>query len=371
MRQNQGHSQGTHSIVVLGMHRSGTSALAGALIRQGGHAGKEDELVPATDANPRGHSERVDVVERNEALLNEMCHSQYPDMRHCDAFLHPEDLDGCAWVFAAWLEAMTEPGTGADSPTEVERCVRGLSTACPENQPLVLKDPRFSFTFPFWRPALTAPRAIIMLRNPSDVAASLFRRDGIDPDLGFHLWYRYTTSALRVTEGVPRMVVDYDRLIGDPHTTLSQVLRFLERQSTPGLGGTIEHAAATLEPGLRHSGDISCFIPSPAISALYDRLRSCPESDGQETVPLPRDQVDHIGHWSRAIYVARLIQLRNSRDTLGVMVQNGEVAVERINRHPVAGPVLELLRFMKRDPHFGRIQGQKLPGVQREHSATT
>src|SRR5262249_1740037 len=60
----------SNAIVVLGMHRSGTSALAGMLHHLGVALG--DELMPATADNPRGYWEHRDIVAINDRLMTEL-----------------------------------------------------------------------------------------------------------------------------------------------------------------------------------------------------------------------------------------------------------------------------------------------------------
>jgi hypothetical protein len=56
-------------VLVLGMHRSGTSALAGALEAMGFDLGPEDDVMPADIGNPEGYFELLSVVRANDDLL--------------------------------------------------------------------------------------------------------------------------------------------------------------------------------------------------------------------------------------------------------------------------------------------------------------
>ena len=58
---------GSTALVVLGMHRSGTSALTGMLHRLGVALG--EHLMPATNDNPRGYWEHADIVKVHERLM--------------------------------------------------------------------------------------------------------------------------------------------------------------------------------------------------------------------------------------------------------------------------------------------------------------
>src|SRR5579863_8666226 len=56
-------------VLVLGMHRSGTSALAGALQSMGYDVGPDDDVMPADLGNPEGYFELLSVVRANDDLL--------------------------------------------------------------------------------------------------------------------------------------------------------------------------------------------------------------------------------------------------------------------------------------------------------------
>jgi hypothetical protein len=58
-------------VVVLGMHRSGTSLLAGLLFRAGLWVGERRDLIWGADAadNSKGFYERTDIVLQNDALM--------------------------------------------------------------------------------------------------------------------------------------------------------------------------------------------------------------------------------------------------------------------------------------------------------------
>ena len=58
--------------LVLGMHRSGTSALARVLGLMGCHVGSDDELAPGDRANPKGYWERKDVWALDERMLQDI-----------------------------------------------------------------------------------------------------------------------------------------------------------------------------------------------------------------------------------------------------------------------------------------------------------
>ena len=56
-------------IIVLGMHRAGTSAVTRLINLMGAYLGPEEQLLPATPDNPKGYWERIDVLQLHEWLL--------------------------------------------------------------------------------------------------------------------------------------------------------------------------------------------------------------------------------------------------------------------------------------------------------------
>jgi O-antigen biosynthesis protein len=65
-----GMPKAAKAVVILGMHRSGTSALCGALHLMGVDFG--NRLMPATDANAKGYSEHEEIVRAHDRLLTSL-----------------------------------------------------------------------------------------------------------------------------------------------------------------------------------------------------------------------------------------------------------------------------------------------------------
>lgn len=119
------------------------------------------------------------------------------------------------------------------------------------------KDPRTCLLLPLWKAVLADQNVdlsyIIIVRNPLDVAASLWRRNKFPIKKSLDIWTLYTLSSLVRTEGKPRVVVHYDRFLENWETELRNVtdalhIRWPHRE---------EHLRRTmnnfLQPCLRHS----------------------------------------------------------------------------------------------------------------------
>lgn len=182
-------------ILVLGMHRSGTSALAGTFSQLGLSLG--DDLMPATaDANPKGYFEHVRVVQAHDRLLAAL------GMDWADARPLPE----------SWLR---HPVT-RQVRKELEALVRQLLE---DGSAVVIKDPRACRFVPLWRDLLADMGVPVhfafIVRHPVEVAASLRRRDGMSEYRAGLLSLAYQLEAEQATRGASRLFITYEDLIAD------------------------------------------------------------------------------------------------------------------------------------------------------------
>lgn len=241
--------------MVLGMHRSGTSALTGCLAELGIHLGQR-LLEPASD-NAKGYFENADAVTIDERLLAHLGRA-WDDYRALP--------DG-------WLAAPEAIGaqTQAIALIRNDLASRGV---------WALKDPRLCLLLPLWREAwrsmsTTPLSAILVLRHPFEVARSLERRDRLPATLGLLLWFRYLEDAIVNSAGMRRAWVSYDELLADPVAALAAIGDTLQL-SWPL---SPDHAEAALcgflSPGQRHhrAGDGECLEAcDPTLAALAVEL---------------------------------------------------------------------------------------------------
>ena len=183
------------AILVAGMHRSGTSALAGALNLLGIPLGNR-LLEPGPD-NPKGYWEHRDIVVVHQRLLAALG-SRWDDVRALpDGWLSSEPARRSA---AAIAEIVTRDFAG---------------------KPLwAVKDPRLCRLLPLWFEVLEKtgirPLIMFMIRDPGEVSASIAARNQWAPPIGEILWLRHVSEALGSSRKAPRSVVTYDALLADP-----------------------------------------------------------------------------------------------------------------------------------------------------------
>lgn len=189
-------------LLVLGMHRSGTSALTRVLNLLG--CALPERLLAANPTNPKGHWETQAIVDLNDALI---------------------EAAGSSWNDWQALNAGWE-----QSPARSEflnKAVQVLRTEYENSSFFVIKDPRICRIAPFWAEVLrresVEPRIIIPIRNPSEVVASLASRDGIEPSLGYLIWLRHVIDAERGTRGMQRIFVTYHALLEDWSAVVTRI----------------------------------------------------------------------------------------------------------------------------------------------------
>ncbi len=174
-------------IVVLGMHRSGTSSIAGLLARMGVWPGPEDDLLIGPD-NPKGHYE--------------------------SAALHGACLRRLAAAGGDWQRLPTTAPAAAIDAFRGE--VTPILDALEARRPWLVKEPRLCLLARELLPLLTRPVFVHVVRDPHEVADSLAARNGIERTSALGLWETYTRAAFAASRGERRVLVDYADLLADP-----------------------------------------------------------------------------------------------------------------------------------------------------------
>ncbi len=215
------------AVLITGMHRNGTSALARTLSLLG--AALPQDLVPANEGNPHGHWEPQGMVDLNDRML-------------ADA---GSDLYGVADIAPEWFDS--------EAAARFTDAAAQLVTRSFGDAPLiVLKDPRTALLAPVWNRALAGAGYrvvhVLPLRHPADVAESLRRRhlktipyDAWVRPRGEAVWLRYTLAAARGSRGHARVFLRYADLLADWRGTVERIGGTLGI-AWPGLGTEAERA---------------------------------------------------------------------------------------------------------------------------------
>jgi hypothetical protein len=246
------------TILILGMHRSGTSALAGICHLLG--AAPPGGMMEAAFDNPTGFWESMLITSLNETAL-------FRDETRrimAEAFIH------------------------------------ALGKEYGEAPFFVLKDPRFSLLLDFWMPVFSglgiAVAPVLALRHPAEVTASLRRRDNMPIEIAAPMWLHYTLESERRTRGRPRVVQSYERLLQDWRACMQEIAAECGLAWPTPPDAAAAQVETFLQPHMRHHhaslGKLAVGRPPVAgwIAETYDALR-CLEH-GESPVQYARlDQV--------------------------------------------------------------------------------
>ena len=191
------------AVLILGMHRSGTSALSRVLNLMGVDLG--DTLLQPQFDNVTGYWEHVEIYQSNETLLRKI-DSSWDDVRP-----FPE---------TTWEQ---------DASREYQKTIHGIiKTHFSSSTVWGVKDPRICRFIPLWIPVLNtiqvSPALIYIIRNPAEVAESLKRRNGFSHAKSYHLWMRYFLDFEKSTRGMNRIIITYDGLLANPRETIDRIM---------------------------------------------------------------------------------------------------------------------------------------------------
>ena len=218
-------------VVVLGMHRSGTSVIARGLQVMGVDLG--DHLMPPYEGNnSKGFWEDVDI----NTLNIEMLHSLKIDW-HFLTPIQPADVDAlCANGY-------------------LQRAVELLREKTAAVNIFGFKNPRVAKLLRFWKEVFSHARMnagyIIVIRHPLSVCSSLAKRDGFDFEKTYLLWLEHVISSLVGTEGENRVLVDYDTFMQTPEAELTRIAKELQLSIN---AEELQHFQLEfLDPGLQHT----------------------------------------------------------------------------------------------------------------------
>jgi hypothetical protein len=245
------------AVIVLGMHRSGTSAITRVLGLCGGALPARSAL-DRHDSNPLGHWEPRLIVEAHERFLARS------GVRWDDIFDYPSEIFGSEHADSV-----------RERLTAIARREYGRADL------FILKDPRLSRLLPLWRPVLERldcePRAVIAVRNPINVAASIRRRDGWDEYRALAVWTRYMLAAERDTRDMPRCFVRHEDLVDDWRSTIGKIAQRIDVPLDVESQAVAREVDAFVRDDLMHhrNADSDLFERSDIADCIKQVYRCC------------------------------------------------------------------------------------------------
>jgi hypothetical protein len=263
------------ALFVLGMPRSGTSALTRVLSLCG--ATLPAGMLGADSGNPRGYWEPRKALRLNNSIL----------LRHGSGTYDPS--------LRLQEEGALDAGQKAAYIAEISAYLATLPAA-----PLVIiKDLQITALSDVWFEATRLAgfdiAIVIAVRRPQEVIASLAKLMRAQPQLSSALWLKYNLLAERQTRGMRRVFVEYDNLLGNWHREIARISTALSIDLSTRDEAAIDEF---LKPDLRRQrdcGPVTELGGTDWISATYEAMHQAAQDE-----PVDESALDRVFNGYRA-----------------------------------------------------------------------
>jgi len=193
-------------ILVMGMHRSGTSMVSRILNLMGCYYSPKDQVILPAEDNPKGFWERKDVMDLNNKILHD----------HQATWDNPYKLKDIKINNTLYSK-------------DIKKIIHKLEP----HRPWFIKDPRFCLTYNSWANELEHNVNIVVLRNPLAISISLFNRNKINYLSGLALWDFYTDCLIKNLDRKKTIFCFYDDFLQDPYKTSENLFNSLKKLELP------------------------------------------------------------------------------------------------------------------------------------------
>lgn len=254
-------------VLVLGMHRSGTSLCSHILSALGVDMSDDIDVNPS---NAGGHWERREIVEFHDRILS----------------LFNRDYSGHFHDFALPVAWWADP--------RVARIRREIVAFLEQRMGegyFGFKDPRTVRLMPVWHQIFNelrlAPKIVLCLRNPAQIGRSLDARDGLDPEIGEYRWLVHMMDFYRYTSKYDFCTIEYESWFNNPTVNIERLQKFLDlswQQSESDLALLLSDI---VDPTARHDDANRREASQPLVRTLYKLAGR----DGEDQA---RDQIAHF-----------------------------------------------------------------------------
>lgn len=321
-------------VLVLGMHRSGTSALAGALEAMGFAVGPENDVMPADVGNPEGYFELLSVVQANDELL----------AHFGGRWDSPPDFA------PGWTQDETSVAF-----VDAERA--SLAELFGDERYLI-KDPRISILLPLWR-QITNDRgcAVVIVRDPLEVAASLAKRNDLPTLTGLALWAAYNRAMLRDLHGARVHVCNYADLTEKPGEVLAEIAASLRAWGELPEDQDLTTAFASVKPELRRNTIPNANVVSETSPVEINELMKLTlDQRGRHDV-FDMGTVLEAGWWEGPLLEERRLLLQWALPAISALETHGSnlMTENAILRERIDAATLEADQLRERLAHVRRL----------------
>ena len=245
-------------VVVVGMHRSGTSILTHVLSLLG--ADLPRRLMKAHESNPFGHFEPEVIVALHDQMLA---------------------AAGSSWF--DWRKLPEEWFRSAECAQFKQQLIAAFHDDFGDSPFSVLKDPRLCRFLPLWESIFDQVNRqryyVLPYRNPIEVVRSLAHRNGIEPYKGYVLWLRHLLDAEFATRHQPRGFLRYEDLLADPRPTIERLVAGSPIPWPRDVAQAFPEIELAIRPHLRHNqASIDGLANRAEVPALVQQTYECYQS---------------------------------------------------------------------------------------------
>jgi len=257
-------------VLVLGMHRSGTSLCSHLLSALG--VDMADKIpgpgaMSPVPSNPWGHWERWEIVEFHDRILG----------------LFNRDYYGRFHDFALPVAWWADPRV-----VQIRREIVAFLQHRMGDGYFGFKDPRTVRLMPVWHQIFNelklTPKIVLCLRNPAQIGRSLNARDGLDPEIGEYRWLVHMIDFFRYTKNFDFCSVEYEEWFNNPSVNLEKLQKFLDLQWQQTEADLALLLSGIIDPTARHDDSGHREANQPLVRSLH-KLASRAGQDGA------RDQI--------------------------------------------------------------------------------
>jgi hypothetical protein len=243
-------------VIILGMHRGGTSLAAEMAYRWGAYADTKVLLEP-NDGNLRGYWEHRPLVELNDALL---------------AAVHS------SWKVPPTNESQIHLARLAQQGYFRRRALRILAQMNANQTVWFWKDPRLCILLPFWKEIWGNVVYLIPVRDPMSSAYSLCARGEFPLQSALLLWQRYMSAVISDKDVSSRaLFFSYEELLNESSKVCDHICQFLDKNTqTDGHDRELRLArmSEVVEPHLhRNRTDSSFSVDERATEVQHELYR--------------------------------------------------------------------------------------------------
>ena len=220
-------------VMVLGMHRSGTSLCSHVLSVLG--LDMTDDIM-AHESNAKGHWERPEILAFQDRILEHLGRGYYS--RNHALALPP------GWWADPKIRAIRD---------EMAEFVRDRLVSC---RRFGFKDPRTARLMPVWKEILAdldlEPRYVFCVRDVAQIARSIAQRDRFEHKDTEHRWVVYNAHAINAVAAQDVCIIPYEQWFADPRPILARLVDHLNLSWDPADPLLEQVASSVIDSALRH-----------------------------------------------------------------------------------------------------------------------